>query len=87
MGTSMLSCWEGKTDLFMQEEQRTLTTKNYTVESGPNTKEIEVGTRAESEELQFQLTVPLPYRYTRLHNRDTKLQSVDFGGEGDWEKF
>ena len=55
MGAGMLSCWKGKTDSFMQEEQHTPTTKNDTVESGPNAKEIEVGTTAESLEFRFQL--------------------------------
>ena len=55
MGTGKLSCWEGKTDSFVQEEKRTPTTKNYTVESGLNAKEIEMGTTAESFELRFRL--------------------------------
>ena len=55
MGTAKLSCWEGKTDSFVQEEKRTPTTKNYIVESGLNATEIEMGTTAESLELQFQL--------------------------------
>ena len=55
MGTGKLSCWEGKTDLFVQEEKRTPTTKNYTVESGLNAKKIEMGTTADSLELRFWL--------------------------------
>ena len=54
MGTGMLTCWEGKTDLCRRSSIPPQQ-KNYIEESGLNAKEIEMGTTAQSLELWFQL--------------------------------
>ena len=60
MSTSMLTCWEGKTGLL--SASRVPHKKNYIVESMPDAKEIQMGTMAESLELQFRL-----YLYLNLN--------------------
>ena len=75
MGTGKLSCWEGKTDLFGVGGVVYPTTKNYIVESGLNSKEIEMCTTAESLEHRIQLhpffTLHKLWSFLPLYNNDS----------------